>query len=292
MMVMAAGNVSSPLPRGETRKSSLYKHRYARRNVTTFQHSVWCSSSSLDSVRRLTRCLAPSLSSLTPVISITSNMDLIVRQILLALIASINFVYCEPPLSNQYGVPGNYAGGNYHGTQGGGNGFGGHYDGHDNQDYADNEPKAYEFGYSVKDQATGNDFGRRESSDGETVRGEYRVQLPDGRTQIVTYTADWRTGFHADVRYEGTATYPDQYNTQNNGYNNAGQGYQGNHIGGYTGGSNQGGYNYQASGGHYNNANNYNYQFGSNSIDSSYNNFGARNTYSGVPAPTYGPAYH
>jgi hypothetical protein len=102
------------------------------------------------------------------------------------------------------------------------------------------QPKSYEFGYSVKDQATGNDFGRRESSDGETVRGEYRVQLPDGRTQIVTYTADWRTGFHADVRYEGTATYPDQYNTQNNGFNNGGQGfgYQGNHVGsggGYSG---------------------------------------------------------
>lgn len=79
---------------------------------------------------------------------------------------------------------------------------------------------SYEFGYAVKDQATGNDFGRRESSDGETVRGEYRVQLPDGRTQIVTYTADWRTGFHADVRYEGTPTYPDQFNNQNNGYNN------------------------------------------------------------------------
>jgi len=95
----------------------------------------------------------------------------------------------------------------------------------------------------VKDQATGNDFGRQESSDGETVRGEYRVQLPDGRTQIVTYTADWRTGFHADVRYEGTATYPNQYNTQNNGYNTGGQGfgYQGNHVG--SGGGYSGTYN-------------------------------------------------
>ncbi|XP_032688529.1 pro-resilin-like [Odontomachus brunneus] len=234
-------------------------------------------------------------------------MDTVVRQVLFALIASISLVHCEPPLSNQYGVPGNFAGGSHHGgAQGGGNGFGGHYDGHDNQDYIDNEPKAYEFGYSVKDQATGNDFGRQESSDGETVRGEYRVQLPDGRTQIVTYTADWRTGFHADVRYEGTATYPDQYNQQGGGYNNAGQGlgYPGNNIGGggggggggsYTGGytgGNQGGYNYQSGGGHYNNGNNYNnYQFGSNSIDS-YNNFGSRNTYSGTPSPTYGPAFH
>lgn len=90
------------------------------------------------------------------------------------------------------------------------------------------QPMSYEFGYAVKDQATGNDFGRRETSDGETVRGEYRVQLPDGRTQIVTYTADWRTGFHADVRYEGTANYPDQYNNQNNGNN----GYNGNNQGG------------------------------------------------------------
>ncbi|KAL0117938.1 hypothetical protein PUN28_008963 [Cardiocondyla obscurior] len=214
-------------------------------------------------------------------------MDLIVRQVLFALMASV--VLCEPPLSNQYGVPGNYAGGGGH--HGGGNGFGNHYGGHDNQDYGDNEPKAYEFGYSVKDQATGNDFGRQETSDGETVRGEYRVQLPDGRTQIVTYTADWRTGFHADVRYEGTANYPDQYGA---GYN-AGQGYggfQGNQLGGGGGGGgsypggNQGGYNYpQNGGGQYNN-----YQLGSNSIDNSYNNFGSRNY--GAPSPTYGPAFH
>lgn len=63
----------------------------------------------------------------------------IFEKVLLALMASISIVQCEPPLSNQYGVPGNYAGGSHHGAQGGGNGFGGHYDGHDNQDYADNE---------------------------------------------------------------------------------------------------------------------------------------------------------
>ncbi|KPJ14849.1 Pro-resilin [Papilio machaon] len=78
------------------------------------------------------------------------------------------------------------------------------------------KPKSYEFGYSVKDSRSGNDYGRREKSDGHEVRGEYRVFLPDGRTQIVTYHADWKTGFHADVRYEGEATYP---NNVQGGYN-------------------------------------------------------------------------
>ncbi|CAG4980406.1 unnamed protein product [Colias eurytheme] len=71
------------------------------------------------------------------------------------------------------------------------------------------EPKAYEFGYSVKDAKSGNDYDRREMSDGNVVRGEYRVVLPDGRTQIVSYHADWQTGYHADVRYEGEAQYPE-----------------------------------------------------------------------------------
>ncbi|XP_063229933.1 nematocyst expressed protein 4-like [Bacillus rossius redtenbacheri] len=66
----------------------------------------------------------------------------------------------------------------------------------------------YDFNYAVKDDYHGNDFSRNEVSDGDVVQGEYRVQLPDGRLQIVTYTADWATGFHADVRYEGEAMYP------------------------------------------------------------------------------------
>lgn len=68
------------------------------------------------------------------------NLIIIFIQVLFALMASIGIVLCEPPLSNQYGVPGNYAGGGHHGAQGGGNGFGGHYGGgHDSQDYTDNE---------------------------------------------------------------------------------------------------------------------------------------------------------
>ncbi|XP_045529287.1 pro-resilin-like [Pieris brassicae] len=94
--------------------------------------------------------------------------------------------------------------------------------GHDHHGHGDESevPKAYEFGYSVKDAATGNDYDRREMSDGNEVRGEYRVQLPDGRTQIVSYHADWQTGFHADVRYEGEAHYPQNNNLgYNTGYN-------------------------------------------------------------------------
>lgn len=90
----------------------------------------------------------------------------------------------------------------------------GHSHGHENE-----VPKSYEFGYSVKDAHSGNDYNRKESSDGNVVRGEYRVHLPDGRTQIVTYHADWQTGFHAEVRYEGEAKYPDVNTPQGYNYN-------------------------------------------------------------------------
>lgn len=133
-------------------------------------------------------------------------------------------------------------------------------------------------------------------SDGNVVKGEYRVLLPDGRTQIVTYYADWQTGFHADVRYEGTAHYPEGnrnnfgYPTNQYGpppapaYNN----YQGGpatssvnivkDLAGpapYNGGYN----NYNNNGYNYDNPN-YNYNGG---------NFGNRLP---SPTPTYGAPFH
>lgn len=105
------------------------------------------------------------------------------------------------------------------------------------------QAKPYEFGYAVKDHHTGTDFGQQEASDGHNVKGQYRVVLPDGRTQIVTYHADWKTGFHADVKYEGEARYPEpghhgggyQYGAPQSDYTTADFG--GHHSGGGYGGA-------------------------------------------------------
>ena len=49
-------------------------------------------------------------------------------------------------------------------------------------------------------------FGHNEARNGYSTNGEYRVDLPDGRTQIVTYTvADALSGFVADVKYVNKA---------------------------------------------------------------------------------------
>lgn len=69
----------------------------------------------------------------------------------------------------------------------------------------DHKGMPYEFGYRVDDELTANHFGHNEASDGNVVTGEYRVLLPDGRTQIVRYRADHNSGFVADVSYEGEA---------------------------------------------------------------------------------------
>ena len=43
----------------------------------------------------------------------------------------------------------------------------------------------YNYAWAVADEPAGLDFGQNEASDGSLVTGEYRVLLPDGRTQIV-----------------------------------------------------------------------------------------------------------
>ena len=69
-------------------------------------------------------------------------------------------------------------------------------------------PPVYDFAYAVADDYSGANFASNEKRDGYATSGEYRVALPDGRTQIVTYSVgDAYTGYVADVRYEGEAHY-------------------------------------------------------------------------------------
>jgi hypothetical protein len=63
------------------------------------------------------------------------------------------------------------------------------------------EKKQYKFAYAVKDRHSGDDFSHTQKQENGSVRGSYKVRLPDGRIQITKYVAD-DTGYHADVTYE------------------------------------------------------------------------------------------
>jgi len=68
----------------------------------------------------------------------------------------------------------------------------------------------YNFEWAVKDEPSYNDYAHQQASDDKGyVTGSYRVALPDGRTQIVTFKADSANGYTAEVKYEGEAKYPD-----------------------------------------------------------------------------------
>lgn len=63
------------------------------------------------------------------------------------------------------------------------------------------EKKQYEYAYAVKDRTSGDDFSHTQKQENGSVKGSYKVRLPDGRIQITKYVAD-DTGYHADVTYE------------------------------------------------------------------------------------------
>merc|ERR1712106_1054203 len=72
--------------------------------------------------------------------------------------------------------------------------------------YVEETPKNYQFGYDVHgydEYGNPNVHSRTEARDGPTVKGQYRVELPDCRTQIVDYFVDEYKQYHADVKYEG-----------------------------------------------------------------------------------------
>uniref|UniRef100_A0A0P6FJ61 Cuticle protein n=1 Tax=Daphnia magna TaxID=35525 RepID=A0A0P6FJ61_9CRUS len=72
----------------------------------------------------------------------------------------------------------------------------------------DYPPQPYSFAWEVNDAPSYNNYAHSENSDGKLTTGSYRVVLPDGRTQIVSYKAD-SNGYIADVKYEGVAKYPE-----------------------------------------------------------------------------------
>lgn len=64
----------------------------------------------------------------------------------------------------------------------------------------------HQFGYSVKDDYAGTDFGHTEDSDGNTVKGSYTVQLPDGRKQTVGGAGGKGTAAHEEGGKRGGGT--------------------------------------------------------------------------------------
>merc|ERR1712170_250501 len=74
--------------------------------------------------------------------------------------------------------------------------------------YPDIRP-SYNYQFGVNDpEYSGAVFSHQENREDYNTQGEYRVNLPDGRVQIVTYTAG-PEGYVADVTYEGEAAYPE-----------------------------------------------------------------------------------
>ncbi|CRL03189.1 CLUMA_CG016539, isoform A [Clunio marinus] len=67
------------------------------------------------------------------------------------------------------------------------------------------DKKHYKFSYAVKDGKSGDDFSHTQKQENGAVQGSYKVHLPDGRVQIVKYTADDIHGYRAEVSYEGEA---------------------------------------------------------------------------------------
>ncbi|KAF9407292.1 hypothetical protein HW555_012625 [Spodoptera exigua] len=144
--------------------------------------------------------------------------------------------------SQQYGAPG-FGGAGGHSQSGsfGGQSFRGQEqsrqylppgsgaNGYGADDGSNGEPANYNFEYMVKDDQSGNDFGHRESRQGDRAEGLYYVLLPDGRKQTVQYEAD-QDGYKPKISYEDTGLGQGGYDRNSqSGYNGNGNGngYQG-----------------------------------------------------------------
>merc|ERR1719391_476739 len=69
-------------------------------------------------------------------------------------------------------------------------------------------PQPYQYQYGVADDYSKSAFDKVESQDEYgKVQGSYKINLPDGRVQVVNYVSD-ENGYQAEVSYEGEAQYP------------------------------------------------------------------------------------
>merc|ERR1719481_2121883 len=76
------------------------------------------------------------------------------------------------------------------------------------QSYIQPSAGGYNYEYGVTDGFTNTAFAKTEARDElGRVEGSYKLNLPDGRLQIVTYVADER-GYRAEVTYEGEPVHP------------------------------------------------------------------------------------
>lgn len=63
---------------------------------------------------------------------------------------------------------------------------------------------SYQFGFDVKDDEFTNYQNRKETREGNVIKGSYSVVDSDGFIRTVTYTADPKEGFKAEVVREPT----------------------------------------------------------------------------------------
>ncbi|KAK3869415.1 hypothetical protein Pcinc_025255 [Petrolisthes cinctipes] len=74
------------------------------------------------------------------------------------------------------------------------------------ESYESDEAK-YNFDWAVRHGPSGNNYGHQEARDNDNTKGSYHVYLPDGRRQTVTYFVDGGSGYIADVKYSGEASF-------------------------------------------------------------------------------------
>lgn len=83
------------------------------------------------------------------------------------------------------------------------------YHGDDHKDYYHHP--AYKFEYGVNDPHTHDHKSQWEHRDGDKVTGEYSLDEADGTKRVVSYHADGKTGFHAEVKKVGYAHHGHHY---------------------------------------------------------------------------------